>query len=110
MAAKYRKLYLSGKITGDPEYQLKFRDAAYALMRRGYGVCNPALRGSESLSWKENMKRVVALMLKCDGVALIPDWAESKGAGIEKDLALNVGIPVKPLDEWLAAGRKKGNG
>jgi hypothetical protein len=40
-------------------------------------------------------------MLKSDGVALLPDWSESKGAMIEASLAQEVGIPVKPIEEWM---------
>jgi hypothetical protein len=40
-------------------------------------------------------------MLKSDGVALLPDWSESKGAMIEASLAQEVGIPVKPIEEWV---------
>lgn len=94
------KLYLSGKITGDEDYEKKFRDAAVYLSFEGYEVCNPAAHGSPALSWLENMKIVLPLMLECDGVALLSDWEHSRGARIEYHLAFNLGMPAKLLGHW----------
>jgi hypothetical protein len=95
------KLYISGRITGDDNYQEKFMAAAQELIQAGYEVCNPAEHGSMNISWAENMKRVLPLLLGCDGLALLEDWHISKGAVIEVGLANNIGIPVKVADRWL---------
>lgn len=36
------KVYIAGKITGDPEYRMKFRRAARALETMGNVALNPA--------------------------------------------------------------------
>jgi hypothetical protein len=46
-------------------------------------------------------------MLNSDGLALLPDWEESKGARIEERLAREVGIPVKPIEEWINGGSSR---
>jgi hypothetical protein len=47
------------------------------------------------------MRTAISLMLRCDGVALLPDWKQSKGAKIEARLARDLGIAVKAAKEWL---------
>jgi hypothetical protein len=95
------RVYLSGKITGDPDYKTKFGAAEFYLKQAGYDVSSPASLNIPEGEWQYAMRRALILMLASDGVALLPDWKESKGACIEARLAADVGIPVKPLEQWL---------
>jgi hypothetical protein len=96
------RLYISGKITGNENYKEDFATAAKELENVGYGFCNPAaFEFPGDVPWAEAMKHVIAEMLRCDGVALLPSWEESKGAWIEARLALDLGIVTKPLSAWL---------
>jgi hypothetical protein len=96
-----KKIYLSGKITGDEEYRIKFLRAENKLYNAGYYPVNPAAFVLPGTPWEEAMRRVLALMLRCDGVALLFDWRGSKGAKIEERLARDVGMTVKPFEEWI---------
>jgi hypothetical protein len=96
------KLYVSGLITGDANYQEKFLKAENTLREAGFEPVNPAARVPPDRDWSQAMRVVAGLMLECDGVALLPDWEESRGAKIEARLAREVGIPVKPVGEWIA--------
>ena len=106
MSHRKTRLYISGKITGDSEYKIKFREAELNLSGATYGipnakkylVSNPA-RINET-DWKAAMKQAISMMMCCDGVALLPDWKESRGAKIERKLALALGMTVKPIGEW----------
>jgi hypothetical protein len=101
------KICISGKITGDPYYAVKFKSAEYPLTKAGYLAVNPCLAVPANCeSWTEAMRLALREMLVCDGVALLPDWKKSKGAKIEERLAREVGIPVKPIEEWLVEGGK----
>jgi hypothetical protein len=93
-------LYLSGKITGCADYYGKFYGAQKLLLEAGYGTINPCYLVSES-SWTYAMKVVLSKMLWADGVALLPDWRRSRGAKIERRIALWLKIPVRPLGAWL---------
>lgn len=94
-------VYISGQITGDANYRKKFLDAENRLRGAGYSPVNPAAFVPDAEDWNDAMRTVLRLMLKSGGIALLPDWGESKGAKIEARLAREVGIPVKPIEEWI---------
>ncbi|GAB6391227.1 MAG: DUF4406 domain-containing protein [Treponematales bacterium] len=94
------KVFVSGKITGDPGYRAKFRAAQARLEQAGYRVSNPASLDMPEEEWKAAMRKALILMLACDGVALLDDWRDSRGARLEISLALSVDIAMKPLFEW----------
>jgi len=102
MEKEKMKIYISGKITGDSNYYKKFLDAENRLYEAGFEPVNPAALAPANADWNKAMRTVVGVMLKCDGIALLPDWKGSRGAVIEERLARDVGLPVKPLAEWLA--------
>ena len=95
-----KRLYLAGKITGLPEeeYQIKFKSAANAYESLGFEVCNPAhfvkQEGFHLFPWETIMKECLTRMFLCDGVVLLYDWQNSKGACIERDLAIKLNIPI----------------
>ena len=101
------KIYLSGKITGDPDYARKFREAGNLLNEAGYEPLNPAAIVLEKEGWQNAMKQAVRLMLLGDGVALLPGWKKSRGAKIEAALAKAIGMPAKPVEEWLKGNELK---
>jgi len=105
-------IYISGKITGDKNYKKKFAAAARVLEENGYRVFNPAkdveLPGGAPR--EEYMKKAIINMLLCDGVAMLPDWGESKGAALESYIASRLGIKKLPLELWgklQKKGKKK---
>ena len=95
------KLFLSGKITGDPDYRRKFYDAGYVLTSAGFAVMNPSALPSEGFSHDEYMKVTMAMLSVCDAVCLLPDWIESKGAQMEVEEATRADKPIFTFEEWL---------
>lgn len=97
-----RRIYVIGKVTGVPHRNLaKFEKAARLLENAGYVALIPHWFIPESASWDTAMKRSIETLVKCDGVALLDDHTRSAGATIEKNLAFELGIPVKPVRGWL---------
>lgn len=95
------KIYICGKVTGDPYYQAKFKAEAVRLYERGYSPVNPAaLSIPENEPWNNAMRTAVREMLLCEGVSLLPDWDKSKGAKIEARLATELGLTVKDSVNW----------
>jgi hypothetical protein len=100
---KNTRIYIAGKVTGDAGYMRKFARASTSLMDAGYRrVINPAVLIDPDTDWNTAMKKLLPIMLECDGVALLSDWRESRGARIEGRVAREVGIPVKPIGQWIA--------
>ena len=95
-----KKIYICGKVTGDPDYREKFKKAETRLYQLGYFPTNPAGLISPKTEWELAMKHAVRAMLLCDGVCLLPDWKRSKGAGIEARLARGLGMDVREIDKW----------
>ncbi|MCL2233167.1 MAG: DUF4406 domain-containing protein [Treponema sp.] len=96
------RLYLSGKISGNDNYKEDFAIGRAKLENAGYDVCDPTTFDlPEDVPWAEAMKHDICQMLKCDAVALLPNWAHSTGACIEARLAENLGMTVLPLSLWL---------
>jgi hypothetical protein len=96
------KLYLSGPITGVPDgNRPAFKAAAELLRERGFRVVNPSLQEHEGWDWDRYMRRDIRWLMRCDGVAAIPGWEFSRGACVEVRLALDLGMAVRHVEEWL---------
>ncbi len=93
---KRYKIYLSGKITGlkYEDAQKLFEDAEHD-MNKYYDVVNPMkLRHDHDQTWESYMREDLTAMLQCQFICMLPNWADSKGAKIEKDLAETLMMPV----------------
>lgn len=77
------KVYLAGKITGDANYKNKFARAEAELINDGYIVLNPASL-PEGLSKGEYMQICLKMIDVADAVVFLTDYADSKGALLEK--------------------------
>ena len=76
------KVYIAGKITGDPNYKQKFDEAEKKLRKEGHVVITPAaLPGG--MSPEDYMRICIPMIDSADAVAFLPDWKDSKGARIE---------------------------
>lgn len=94
------KLYIAGKITGDPYYVDKFCKAEIALHNVGYTVLTPAIL-PEGMRPIDYMRICLAMLETADGVALLDDWQSSAGAQIEKSTADYIGRPTKLVRQWI---------
>lgn len=79
------KIYISGKIAGDPDYKRKFARAAAQLERQGATVINPAT-APEGLAKLDYMRICFA------------EWVESAGAKLERAWCDYVGVPTADWD------------
>jgi hypothetical protein len=95
------KIYICGKITGDPNYEDKFLKEDDRLEALGYWPVDPVAIVPKSVSWQKAMCLAIRAMLLCDGVSLLPDWKKSKGAKIEVWLARKLGIEVRDNKKWV---------
>lgn len=98
------RLYVSGQMSNMPEHNFPaFNEAAAELRRAGFDVVNPADRGIvPGWTWNDYLKVDLPDMWACDGVALLPGWAGSKGARLEVFVAEEMGLPVQAVAAWVA--------
>jgi hypothetical protein len=91
-----RIAYVAGKVTGLPEDQVKskFNVITAQLNSMGYHVEKPVAVGDNSHTWNEAIRNDIKKMLECDEVHMLPDWQDSKGALLERDIALRLGMRV----------------
>jgi len=87
------KIYISGKITGIENFAELFQDAENYLLSKGYEVVNPVkLNHDHDKTWESYMKEDLKALLDCDEIYLLENHYKSKGAIIEKAIAIELGI------------------
>lgn len=91
------KVYISGKITGLPieEVEGNFYNVQNRLEEAGFKVVNPLNNGlSINDKWEHHMKADIKLLMECNTIYLLSNWKESRGATIERNLAVSLGYDV----------------
>lgn len=78
------KVYIAGKITGNPNYKAEFQSAQDYLEHKGHVVLNPAVL-PEGLTRAEYMRICFAMMDCADLVVFIQNYLDSEGAKLEHD-------------------------
>jgi hypothetical protein len=105
-------IYLAGPMTGLPDYNRPaFIAEADRLRALGYTVVNPAeLDATHPIqdpaapdAWHQYMRRDIAQLVRCHGIALMPGWEQSKGATLEAQTAEALLIPAR-LCSAITAG------
>ena len=84
------KIYLAGKITGDPDYREKFRSVEEKLTKRGFVVMTPATL-PEHMTPADYMRICFSMIDSADAVFFLPDWIDSAGARLERDYCCYIG-------------------
>lgn len=104
-------VYLSGPMSGIPEWNFPAFDAASETLRRlGYRVINPADFGAdEKWSWADCLARDLQFINHAAIVCQLPGWEDSRGANLEADVARRLGKAVVSFDELVRVGTIAGN-
>ena len=99
------KLYLAGPMAGLPEHNYPaFNAAAEQLRDAGFEVMNPAeFEGDAGHEWAWYLKRNIPYLIKCDAVATLDNWWNSRGACLETSIAAEMGMPIIPVEMILAS-------
>ncbi len=98
------RVYVSGPMTGIKDHNFPaFNEAAGRLRARGHEVVNPVdINPDPGTPWEICLRADLIEMLKCDTIALLPGWQNSRGAQFEQYVAHRVGIRIVHIEELLA--------
>lgn len=94
------KVYISGPITGVPDYEKNFQSAADFLSSCGYEAINPVKIGKKlekknpAPSYEDYMRLDIAALIECDAIFLLEGSSFSSGAKCEKLVAESLGLKI----------------
>ena len=76
------RIYISGAITGDPDFKSKFLAAESMLRRRGYETINPGklYLVANGLEHSQYMKICMKLLRYADAIYMLDGFERSRGA------------------------------
>ena len=97
------RLYLAGPMSGIEALNFPaFNAAAAALRDRGFLIDNPAeICPDPATQWRDCMRADIKVLVDCDGIALLPGWENSRGATLERTIAIGLGLRVHTVAELL---------
>lgn len=76
------KIYIAGKITGDPDYKAKFEEAENFYKKKGYTVLTPTWMPT-GMQPADYMRICFVMIDTADMVAFLSDFKQSAGAEVE---------------------------
>lgn len=103
MASVHPVVYVSGPVTGiRDDNRPVFEQAARELRVAGYRARIPHDDVDPGTPWTPAVKlTLMAILAQADGLAMLPGWQHSRGASLERAVALALGMPVMGVGEWL---------
>ena len=86
------KVYIAGKITGNPNYKKEFAEAEEWLKTIGYTPINPAK--NQCQSYREYIDAGLKQLMECEAIYLLPNYEDSKGALLEYQYAITTEMKI----------------
>jgi hypothetical protein len=74
-------------------YKERFARFAHEIYMDGDVPLNPSL--NKSKNWHDAMRQSIRQLMSADEVFMLPDWQESKGAILERYIAMRLEIPIR---------------
>lgn len=86
------KIYISGSITDNPNYEQQFKQKEEELKSSGHAVINPVK--NLGFSYRDYIDMALFELSKCDVIYMLKGYEESKGALLELQYADTVGMRI----------------
>lgn len=90
-------VYIAGPMSGLEDFNFPaFNQAEQLWKAKGWRVVNPASfdDGDTSQTWLYYMARDLPELIRCDAIAMLPNWKGSRGAELEHTVAIMCGLRV----------------
>lgn len=87
------KVYISGSITSNKDYEKQFKNKEEELKKLGHAVINPVK--NLGFSYREYIDMALCELFKCDVIYMLKGYEESKGALLELQYAKTVGMTIE---------------
>lgn len=92
-------VYVSGPMTGLPDFNFPaFNAAAASLRAKGHQVVNPAeldvQDAGKPMQWSDYLRRDIRALMDCEAIYMLDGWANSKGARLEHHIAQQLGLEI----------------
>ena len=100
------KIYISGPITGQENYKIRFAQAEVLIKTLHAEPVNPAnnpANNPDGLAYREYINLCMKQLMSSDMMLMLPGWELSNGATLEKAYADTVNMPVI-LTEAVSGG------
>lgn len=88
------KIFLSGPITGIPEYAQAFKYVEKLLLEKDFNVMNPAILPPSGFSHEDYMTITLSMQKICDATFMLPGWEDSEGCVQEVAAANELRQPI----------------
>lgn len=90
------KVFISGKISNNPNCVEDFKNAETKLSNMGYEVINPTKLNSREkyFDYADFMIVSISLLKKCNRVYFLYNWEDSVGGQTEKSIAKKLGLKI----------------
>lgn len=86
-------IYISGPITGVPEYYKAFEQMEDDIFALGYIPLSPS-RLPEEMTAEQYMRICIGMIDSADGVIFLSGWQNSPGARLEREYCLYTNKPI----------------
>lgn len=95
------KIYISGKITGLnlKEAKKNFEEIEKLVNDLGHKPVNPMkhVKYDPKLTWEDYILADIRLLFGCDCIFMQENWKDSRGARIERLIAIEMDMKIKHL-------------
>ena len=86
------KIYISGAITNNPNYEQDFKKAEKLLTEQGHSVINPCK--CNGFTYREYIDMGLCELMRCDAIYMLNGWMGSVGARLEFNYAHTVSMKI----------------